>query len=292
MIIVDQGATAKLLEQLEQVRGQAQGWRMVYLPANLFLPLPEGYQEPLVAAIQIAVLDDHKRLYFLEDGDIVLLAKEIGPNEFRYIKKMVLDKLKIPDDRVEFIELGLELNRVLRLIDAKDYKIKSAQQQEEQKKNLAQQELWRQKLLKISLDVSAVQRMPEVRQKRLRGNEKPEVMLIEDDEFSRRLVEGALGKLCQVTALGSAVDALDVYLLRAPDILFLDINLPDVTGHELLERIMAFDQDAYVVMLSGNGDRKNVLDAMGLGAKGFVVKPFTKDKLQLYIEKALARYKA
>jgi len=222
----------------------------------------------------------------------VLMAKEIGPNEFRYIKKMALDKLHVPEDQVEFVELGLELNRLLRLVDAKDYKIKIAAQQEEQQKQQVQQELWRRKLLKVTLDDAAVQRMPEVRQKRLRGGEKAEVMLIEDDDFSRRLVEGALGKLHQVTALANAVDALDVYLLRAPDILFLDINLPDVTGHELLERIVAFDQDAYVVMLSGNGDRKNVLEAMGRGAKGFVVKPFTKDKLQLYIEKALARYKA
>jgi two-component system chemotaxis response regulator CheY len=112
-----------------------------------------------------------------------------------------------------------------------------------------------------------------------------EVMVIEDDAFSRRLVETAINKQYRVTALGETENALRTYLQLAPNLLFLDINLPNVSGHDLLNRILALDPKAFVVMLSGNCDRDNVMQAMQAGAKGFVAKPFTRDKLFQYIER-------
>ncbi len=88
-----------------------------------------------------------------------------------------------------------------------------------------------------------------------------------------------------MTGLSVATYALDKYTNIAPDILFLDINLPDVTGHELLEKILILDPDAYVIMLSGNCDRDNITQAISKGAKGFIAKPFTKDKLFQYIDR-------
>ena len=76
------------------------------------------------------------------------------------------------------------------------------------------------------------------------------------------------------------------YVNKAPDVLFLDIGLPDINGHDVLERLFKLDPQAYVVMFSGNGDRENVLKAVELGAKGFVGKPFTQEKLIQYIEKS------
>jgi two-component system chemotaxis response regulator CheY len=113
----------------------------------------------------------------------------------------------------------------------------------------------------------------------------PHFMIIEDDVFSRRLVENVLQKQYPLTGLGEATNSLQTYSRIAPDLLFLDINLPDVTGHELLERIISIDPKAYVIMLSGNADRENIMQAMRKGAKGFVAKPFTKDKLFQYIER-------
>ena len=88
-----------------------------------------------------------------------------------------------------------------------------------------------------------------------------------------------------LTSLENAETALQSYAQIAPDILFLDINLPNVTGHELLEKILLLDPQAYIIMLSGNSDKENVLQAMQRGARGFVAKPFTPDKLYQYIER-------
>ena len=75
------------------------------------------------------------------------------------------------------------------------------------------------------------------------------------------------------------------YVTHAPDVLFLDIELPDITGHDVLQKVLEMDPDAFVIMLSGNGNKENIFKAMKTGAKGFVGKPFTKDKLLQYILK-------
>jgi two-component system C4-dicarboxylate transport response regulator DctD len=113
----------------------------------------------------------------------------------------------------------------------------------------------------------------------------PEIMIVEDEPFSRRLLEKLLPPEFKVTSLGEADDMLSRYAITVPDILFLDINLPHVNGHELLERVLALDPNAFVIMISGNADRQNVLKAMQRGASGFVAKPFSRDRLFEYIRR-------
>ena len=66
--------------------------------------------------------------------------------------------------------------------------------------------------------------------------------------------------------------------------IFLDIDLPDVNGHEVLSSILKIDANAHIIMLSGNSDQENVVNAIKAGAKGFVAKPFLKDRLYKYID--------
>lgn len=67
--------------------------------------------------------------------------------------------------------------------------------------------------------------------------------------------------------------------------MFLDINLPDISGHDVLARLRDIDPQIYAVMLSGHTQSENVMEALKMGAKGFVSKPFTKEKLLQYIAK-------
>ena len=112
------------------------------------------------------------------------------------------------------------------------------------------------------------------------------VMVVEDDPFSQKLVRNALKNNYDHSISGDGSGALMGYIKNAPDILFLDIGLPDIDGHEVLKRLFEFDPDAFVVMFSGNGNRENVMKAIELGAKGFVGKPFTQEKLFQYIGKS------
>ncbi len=113
------------------------------------------------------------------------------------------------------------------------------------------------------------------------------VMVVEDDPFTQKLVSNSLGKGdYDLEVSGDGQGAIMMYVNKAPDILFLDIGLPDIDGHDVLKKLFEIDPSAFVVMFSGNGDRDNVMKAIELGAKGFVGKPFTKDKLFQYINKS------
>lgn len=76
----------------------------------------------------------------------------------------------------------------------------------------------------------------------------------------------------RVFGADSAKSGLKSFLKLKPDIVLLDITLPDVSGFELLRRILKADPDAHVIMFSMNTDPSVVLRSIELGAKGFLAK--------------------
>lgn len=112
-----------------------------------------------------------------------------------------------------------------------------------------------------------------------------QILVIEDDPFSRRMVGLALHPDYEASYSDSGITGIRDYLALAPDVVFLDINLPDVSGMEVLQKIMKYDPDCFIVMLSGNGNAENVLKAVEAGAKGFVGKPFARDKIHQNLRK-------
>ena len=104
------------------------------------------------------------------------------------------------------------------------------------------------------------------------------IQVVEDDPFTQKLVANVLSDF-EVISSGTVADALKGYTEHAPDIIFLDINLPDGSGHDILQQIVSIDPKAYAIMLSGNRSMADVSKALQSGAKGFVAKPFPKDKL-------------
>lgn len=118
-----------------------------------------------------------------------------------------------------------------------------------------------------------------------------QILVVEDDAFSRKLVSSVLEKEFDTITARNGSDALQTYAIHYPDLVFLDIQMPDLNGHEVLKEILAHDPDAYIVMLSANSYQKEVISSMKEGAKGFVVKPFKKDKIWSYIDKYKAERK-
>lgn len=117
------------------------------------------------------------------------------------------------------------------------------------------------------------------------------IMLVEDDQLTRQLVAKSLKQDFAIITACDTEEAVTNYLLYAPDIVFLDINLPDGDGFSVLEQIMALDDDAYVIMFSGNSYLDNVTHALSHGAHGFIAKPFKKDQIQHYINEFLSTHK-
>ena len=112
------------------------------------------------------------------------------------------------------------------------------------------------------------------------------VMVVEDDAFTQKLIKNTIKSMHDLSIVGDGQGAIMTYVNKAPDVLFLDIGLPDIDGLKVLEKVFKIDPHAYVVMFSGNGDKENILKAVELGAKGFVGKPFSQDKLFQYISKS------
>lgn len=110
------------------------------------------------------------------------------------------------------------------------------------------------------------------------------VMIVEDDPLTRRVVIGALGEANAMISEENAKGAVASYMLHAPDIVFLDIGLPDVDGFAVLDQIMLIDPEAFVVMFSSHDDAYTINKVLAAGAKGFVPKPFKKEMLRDYIQ--------
>lgn len=107
----------------------------------------------------------------------------------------------------------------------------------------------------------------------------PIVLVVEDDPSTAMLLEHLIGGEAKVFIANNAQNAVEHYIQHAPNLVFLDIGLPDVNGLTLLSKITAADNATHVVMLTANAYAQNIAAAKQAGAKGFLAKPFTRDKL-------------
>lgn len=121
-----------------------------------------------------------------------------------------------------------------------------------------------------------------------RGNrQRLDVLIVEDDEFSRELLKKSL-KEFEPSVAETGESAIKAYTLTAPDIVFLDIELPDISGIDVLAKIVKADSNSFIVMLTSHTEKEVVEKAIMAGAKGYIAKPFSKEKLLLYAQKCAA----
>lgn len=121
-------------------------------------------------------------------------------------------------------------------------------------------------------------------EKRHKASRSPlRVLLVDDDVLTCRLVTKLLKQDFAVYTAHNAAEATASFLLHAPDIMFLDINLPGLSGFHVLDGIAGFDHDAYIVMFSANDNLATTAEALLHGARGFIHKPFQKESFRHYI---------
>lgn len=110
------------------------------------------------------------------------------------------------------------------------------------------------------------------------------VLLVEDDPVTRWMVRSALKDECRLATAPTANQAFTVCQTYRPDVVFLDMNLPDKNGTEVLKWIMRNDPGVCVVVFSGCGDMHVISGALENGARGFIPKPFEKKNFLHYIK--------
>ncbi len=79
--------------------------------------------------------------------------------------------------------------------------------------------------------------------------------------------------------------AIDMYSELKPDLVTMDITMPEMNGVEAVKNIKADDPGATIVMCSAMGQQQMVLEAIQAGAKDFIVKPFDQDRIKQALEK-------
>jgi two-component system chemotaxis response regulator CheY len=115
------------------------------------------------------------------------------------------------------------------------------------------------------------------------------VLVVDDAAFMRKMVTDALsgGGHEVVGEAANGAEAVQRFQELRPDVMTLDITMPEKDGLTALKEIIAVDPGAKVVMCSALGQESKVLESIKLGAKDFVVKPFQADRVLSAIEKAL-----
>lgn len=115
------------------------------------------------------------------------------------------------------------------------------------------------------------------------------ILVVDDAAFMRMMIKDILSKN-GFDVVGEAADgaqAVDKYQELKPDLVTMDITMPDVDGIEALRRIRATDPQARVIVCSAMGQQAMVIDAIQAGAKDFIVKPFQADRVIEAVQKAL-----
>lgn len=137
----------------------------------------------------------------------------------------------------------------------------------------------------LSIDQSTRSNLPEdnLVTKRAPDTASKKVLLVEDDPVTRWMVRKIFMDNCDLATAATASKVFSLYPSFQPDIVFLDIELPDQTGMEVLDWILRNDTGAEVIMFSSNNSLENMLSTLERGAKGFISKPFLKEDLMEYV---------
>lgn len=113
------------------------------------------------------------------------------------------------------------------------------------------------------------------------------ILVVDDAAFARRLlVDQLVRKNHEI--VGEAMNgttAIQAYKRLRPDIVMMDVLMEGMSGLDALHEILQFDEEANVIMVSAQGKRRQVIDAITRGAKNYILKPIQSDKLFHAVDK-------
>jgi two-component system chemotaxis response regulator CheY len=115
------------------------------------------------------------------------------------------------------------------------------------------------------------------------------VLIVDDTKFMRNILKSILKKK-DIEIAGEAVngrDAVEKYKELKPDLVTMDIIMPEMNGIEAVKAIMAIDPDARILMCSAMGQQAMVIEAIQAGARDFVIKPFQPARVLEAIDRTL-----
>ena len=119
---------------------------------------------------------------------------------------------------------------------------------------------------------------------------RPSVLLCDDSRALRMLAAGQLEEagFQVVGEAGNGNEAVGQYLALKPDLVLLDLVMPECDGRQALAKILAVDPQAKVVILSSLGAQSDIEECLKLGARSYLQKPIDPDAMQRVLREVLA----
>lgn len=108
------------------------------------------------------------------------------------------------------------------------------------------------------------------------------LLIVDDSNFMRRNIERGLGEhaFSEIRTAGNGLQALEQYRQSRPDVVTMDITMPNMDGLSCLEALLKQDPKARILVISALADASTAVEAVKRGAQGFLLKPFSPEELQ------------
>lgn len=116
------------------------------------------------------------------------------------------------------------------------------------------------------------------------------ILVVDDSTFMRDILKEIINKQSNMQVIGEADDGIsgfERYKELHPDVVTLDIIMARENGISALQKILEYDKNATVIMVTSVGQERYVKQCLDIGAKGFVIKPFTEEDVISTIKKAV-----
>ncbi len=275
MQIIRQSAEHHFLTTLERLKENGQGWLTQYYAFSKFVKhadivakpqkIPQ-YLDQITARAETFLVKleadlagiEQGYIYLFSDCDIVVLVHA----DTTEAKNMIRGVYKTHSGEMpqQFSDSGILTSEFYNYQKLADQKLVAAKRFD---------------AYHLMSDTNKIKSIPVRRARR----EHPKVMIVEDDRFTASYTSNILSKEYDLIISRTGEEGICDYIEHAPDIVFLDIHLPGLSGHEVLAAINAVDPKAFVVMLSVDSAQKNIKMAAETGAQNFLKKPFSKERL-------------
>jgi two-component system chemotaxis response regulator CheY len=113
------------------------------------------------------------------------------------------------------------------------------------------------------------------------------VLIVDDSMIIRKTLQQKFEEMGHtvVATAENGIEAVKMYEKFNPDLVTMDITMPTMNGIEALSKIRSKYSDANVIMVTSHGEEKLVMDAISNGAKGYILKPITDEKIEANLQK-------
>lgn len=270
------------LTYLEKLKENPRGWVGLHFALSRKLSHSKLISKPENIIDKLAVAQNESKDFYSElkrhaenikpalvykftDTDVLMLARLSQAEDEKKVLAVFREmSAKLPEKFSEYLSLSQDFYLCQKLAD---HKFLTAE---------------RMNAYRSMCDNSKVQSIS-VRRKR---RSDPMVLIVEDDRFTASYAANILNKEYDLIHAKSGEEGIIDYIDNAPDMVFMDVHLPGLSGHETTQAIKKIDPDAFIIMLSVDTEKTNVVSASANGANGFLKKPFSKDRLLAMVQKS------